>query len=64
MMPESNAQWAWFFFWGVGSLGGWLVLGSAQWALFTFFAVGAAGGWLVFCLIAIEAWKSFRKVRT
>lgn len=26
-MPTNGAQWAWFFFWGIGSLGGWLVLG-------------------------------------
>jgi hypothetical protein len=25
-MPTSNVQWAWFFFWGIGSLGGWVVL--------------------------------------
>ena len=36
---------------------------STQWIMFTFFAVGAAGGWTVLGIIAVEAWKTFRKVR-
>lgn len=41
-MPVNGAQWAWFFF----------------------FSGGAMGGWLVLVILGIEAWKSFRKVRT
>lgn len=37
--------------------------GPVAWVMYWFFAVGAAGGWLVLALIAIDAWKSFRKVR-
>lgn len=36
---------------------------QTQWALFLFFAIGAAGGWLVLGIIALDAWKTFRKVR-
>lgn len=35
-----------------------------QWAWFLFWAGGALGGWLVLAILALEAWKSFRKVRT
>lgn len=40
-MPQTEAEWAWFFFWGIGALGGWLILG----------------------ILAVEAWKSFKKMR-
>lgn len=36
---------------------------SVQWSMFLFFAIGAAGGWLVLGIIAVEAVKTFRKVR-
>jgi len=34
-----------------------------QWLFFLFFAIGALGGWLILGILAVEAWKSFKKMR-
>lgn len=36
---------------------------NAQWVMFMFFAIGAIGGWLILGILALEAWKAFKKVR-
>lgn len=36
---------------------------DAQWLWFLFFAIGAMGGWLILGILAVEAWKSFKKAR-